>query len=98
VTVSTPLATAIRFSTGNKIEMLITNPSHQPDAVALTPKNRLTLHGKVETQINVALGYLQEDTDVEEEDDFVELAYFKTWIAVRNTLQQVRIIHCYHVV
>ena len=34
---------------------------------------------------------LQDDSDVEEEDDFVELAYFKTWIAVRNTLQQVEI-------
>ena len=27
---------------------------------------------------------------MEDEDDFVELAYFKTWIAVRNTFQQVR--------
>ena len=26
---------------------------------------------------------------MEDEDDFVELAYFKTWIAVRNTFQQV---------
>ena len=31
----------------------------------------------------------QEDAGVEEEDDFMELAYFKTWVTVRNTLQQV---------
>lgn len=59
MTVSTPLSTAIRFSTGNKIEVLITNPSHQPDAASILPKNYLTLHGKVETEINVGLGYLQ---------------------------------------
>ena len=65
ITISTPLrtATAIRFSTGNKIEMLITNQSHEspePEVAALLPKDLLfALHGKVETEINVALGYLQ---------------------------------------
>lgn len=59
VTVSTPLATAVRFSTGNKIEMLILNPSHQSDAPSLITKNYLTLHGKVETEINIALGFIQ---------------------------------------
>ena len=65
ITVSTPLrtATAIRFSTGNKIEMLITNQSQQlseQEAAAFLPQNLLfALHGKVETELNIALGYLQ---------------------------------------
>lgn len=68
MTVSTPAlraATAVRFSTGNKIEMLITNLSHQQPnhphefSGSLLPKNMLSLQGKVETEINVALGYLQ---------------------------------------
>ena len=59
ITVSTPLLTAVRFSTGNKIEMLITNVSHQHDTHILANKNHLTLHGKVETEINVALGCIQ---------------------------------------
>ncbi|XP_019853101.1 PREDICTED: uncharacterized protein KIAA1109-like isoform X3 [Amphimedon queenslandica] len=89
ITVSTPLLTAVRFSTGNKIEMLITNVSHQHNTQILANKSHLTLHGKVETEINVALGCIQGGQNVEEEeDDFVELAYFKTWIAFKNTLQQ----------
>ena len=31
----------------------------------------------------------QDDTGADEEDDFIELAYFKTWVTVKNTLQQV---------
>ena len=68
ITVSTPAlrtATALRFSTGNKIEMLVTNLSHQrtnhsPELCGtVLPMNILSLQGKVETEINVALGYLQ---------------------------------------
>ena len=68
ITVSTPAlrtATALRFSTGNKIEMLITNLSHQQNnhspemSGTVLPLNMLSLQGKVETEINVALGYLQ---------------------------------------
>ena len=64
ITVSTPLrtATTIRFSTGKKIEMLMTNQSQQPseqEAAAFLPQNLLfALHGRVETELNIALGYL----------------------------------------
>lgn len=54
---STPLTTAVRFSTGNKIEMLITNAGHQQDVPSVM--SHLTLHGKVETELSVALGSIQ---------------------------------------
>jgi len=88
VTVSTPLATAIRFSTG-KIEMTLANTSSQswpwpqlPDSA----KNQLSLDGRVEIDINLALGYLK-PVAPDVEDDLCELAYFRTKVAVRNTLQ-----------
>lgn len=88
VTVSTPLATAIRFSTG-KIEMTVTNTSSQQWPWKTLPpsaKNQLSLNGRVEIDINLALGYLQ-DTGPDVVDDLRELAYFRTRISVRNTLQ-----------
>lgn len=90
VTVSTPLATAIRFSTG-KIEMTITNTSSQQWPWKTLPapaaaKNQLSLDGRVEIDLNLALGYLQ-NVGPDVVDDLMELAYFRTRISVRNTLQ-----------
>ena len=91
VTVSTPLATAIRFSTG-KIDMTLANTSSQswpwpqlPDSA----KNQLSLDGRVEIDINLALGYLK-PVAPDVEDDLCELAYFRTKVAVRNTLQNLQ--------
>lgn len=88
VTVSTPLATAIRFSTG-KIEMTVNNTSSQQWPWKTLPpsaKNQLSLDGRVEIDVNLALGYLQ-DLGPDVVDDLRELAYFRTRISVRNTLQ-----------
>ena len=88
VTVSTPLATAIRFSTG-KIEMTLTNTSSQNwkwFGVLSSAEHQLSLDGRVDIDINLALGYLQAvGPDVV--DDLCELAYFRTKVSVRNTLQ-----------
>ena len=88
ITVSTPLSTAIRFSTG-KIEMNVTNTNSQTwPGKSLPPsaKNQLSLDGRVEIDINLALGYLQ-DAGTDVVDDLRELAYFRTRISIRNTLQ-----------
>lgn len=88
VTVSTPLATAIRFSTG-KIEMTITNTSSQQwpwKTLPAAAKNQLSLDGRVEIDLNLALGYLH-NVGPDVVDDLMELAYFRTRISVRNTLQ-----------
>lgn len=88
VTVSTPLATAIRFSTG-KIEMTLTNTSSQAyqwPQLPASAKNQLSLDGRVDIDINLALGYLKAvPPDVV--DDLCELAYFRTKVSIRNTLQ-----------
>ena len=88
ITISTPLATAIRFSTG-KIEMTLANTSsqHWPwKTLPASAKNQLSLDGRVEIDINLALGYLQ-DVGPDIVDDLCELAYFRTRISVRNSLQ-----------
>jgi hypothetical protein len=88
VTVSTPLATAIRFSTG-KIEMTITNTSSQQwpwKTLPAAAKNQLSLDGRVEIDLNLALGYLQ-NVGPDVVDDLMELAYFRTRVSIRNTLQ-----------
>lgn len=88
VTVSTPLDTAIRFSTG-KIEMTLTNTSSQSwqwGALPRSAAHQLSLDGRVDIDINLALGYLQAvGPDVV--DDLCELAYFRTRVSIRNTLQ-----------
>jgi len=91
VTVSTPLATAIRFSTG-KIEMTIVNASAQYGLLKVPPtsaSSQLALDGRVEIDVNLALGYLQ-DKGLDIMDDLRELAYFRTRISIRNTLQNLR--------
>lgn len=89
ITVSTPLSTALRFSTG-KIDMLVNNTSsqllHGPNSLA---RSQLSLSGRVDIDISLALGYLQ-DLKADVVDDFCELAYFRTRIAIRNTQQNVR--------
>lgn len=88
ITVSTPLSTAIRFSTG-KIEMNVANTSSQHWPGKFLPpsaKNQLSLDGRVEIDISLALGYLQ-DVGTDVVDDLRELAYFRTRISIRNTLQ-----------
>ncbi len=88
ITVSTPLSTAIRFSTG-KIEMNVANTSSQHWPGKFLPpsvKNQLSLDGRVEIDISLALGYLQ-DAGTDVVDDLRELAYFRTRISIRNTLQ-----------
>lgn len=90
ITISTPLATAIRFTT-SKIDFTVSNASSQPggqwESLPASAKNQLSLDGKVEIDINLALGYLQHvGPDVV--DDLCELAYFQTRIAIRNTLQK----------
>ena len=84
ITVSTPLATAIRFSTG-KIEMTVS--SQQWPWKTGSAMNQLSLDGRVEIDVNLALGYLH-DTGPDVVDDLKELAYFKTRISIRNTLQK----------
>ncbi len=88
VTVSTPLATAIRFSTG-KIEMTLTNTSSQSwqwPQLPASVKNQLSLDGRVDIDIILALGYLK-PLPPDMEDDLCELAYFRTKVSIRNTLQ-----------
>ncbi len=88
ITVSTPLSTAIRFSTG-KIEMTLSNTSTQPwpwKSLPASAKNQLSLDGRVDIDINLALGYLQ-DVGPDVVEDLCELAYFRTRVSVRNTLQ-----------
>lgn len=88
ITVSTPLATAIRFSTG-KIEMTVANTSSQQwpwETLPASAKDQLSLDGRVEIDMSLALGYLQ-DVGPDVMDDLRELAYFRTRISVRNTLQ-----------
>lgn len=88
VTVSTPLATAIRFSTG-KIETTIANTGSQQWPWKTLPPSavpQLSLDGRVEIDLNLALGYLQ-NVGPDVVDDLMELAYFRTRISVRNTLQ-----------
>lgn len=85
VTVSTPLATAIRFSTG-KIEMTVSSQQWPWKTAPSSVKNQLSLDGRVEIDVNLALGYLQ-DVGPDVMDDLRELAYFKTRISIRNTLQ-----------
>ena len=90
VTVSTPLGTAIRFSTG-KIEMHLTNTSHPVVTTPigpLTPKTQFSLVGRVEIDVTLALGYLQ-DVGPDVIDDLCELAHFKTRISVRNTFENI---------
>ena len=88
ITVSTPLSTALRFSTG-KIDMLVTNTStHLPGPPSLS-RSQLSLSGRVDIDISLALGYLQ-NLKADIVDDFCELAYFRTRIAIRNTQQNVR--------
>jgi hypothetical protein len=85
VTVSTPLCTALRFQT-SRIDMLITNSESQaPLADVPLAKSQLLLLGRVDIHVNLALGYLQDSSS--EDDDFCELAYFKTKISIRNTQQ-----------
>lgn len=87
ITVSTPLATAIRFSTG-KIEMTVSSQQWPWKMMSSSSSamNQLSLDGRVEIDVNLALGYLQ-DVGPDVVDDLRELAYFKTRISVRNTLQ-----------
>lgn len=90
ITVSTPLGTAIRFSTG-KIEMHLTNTSHPVVATPigpLTPKTQFSLVGRVEIDMTLALGYLQ-DVGPDVVDDLCELAHFKTRISIRNTFENI---------
>jgi hypothetical protein len=90
VTVSTPLGTAIRFSTG-KIEMHLTNTSHPVETTPtgpLTPKTQFSLVGRVEIDMTLALGYLQ-DLGPDVVDDLCELAHFKTRISIRNTFENI---------
>ena len=90
ITVSTPLGTAIRFSTG-KIEMHLTNTSHPIVATPigpLTPKTQFSLVGRVEIDMTLALGYLQ-DVGPDVVDDLCELAHFKTRISIRNTFENI---------
>jgi hypothetical protein len=85
VTVSTPLCTALRFQT-SRIDMFITNSESQaPLAGVPVAKSQLLLLGRVDIHVNLALGYLQDSSS--EDDDFCELAYFKTKISIRNTQQ-----------
>lgn len=87
ITVSTPLSTAFRFST-SKIEMTVANTSsqHWPKTLPPAAKDQLSLDGKVEIDVNFALGYLQ-DVGPDVVDDLCELAYFRTRLCIRNTLQ-----------
>ena len=88
ITVSTPLGTAIRFSTG-KIEMHLTNTSHTDVATptgSLIPRTQFSLVGRVEIDMTLALGYLQ-DVGPDVVDDLCELANFKTRISIRNTFE-----------
>lgn len=90
ITVSTPLSTALRFSTG-KIDMLMTanatsQESHGAAASVSAAKSQLTLSGRVEIDITLALGYLQ-DARADVVDEFCELAFFSTRISIRNTQQ-----------
>ena len=90
LTVSTPLGTAIRFSTG-KIDMTMTNTSTHPPGTELQStfaKSQFSLAGKVEIDISLALGYLQ-DNGPDVIDEICELAYFRTKISIRNTVQNV---------
>ena len=90
ITVSTPLGTAIRFSTG-KIEMHLTNTSHPVKTTPigpLTPKTQFSLVGRVEIDVTLALGYLQ-DMGPDVVDDLCELAHFKTRISIRNTFENI---------
>ena len=90
LTVSTPLGTAIRFSTG-KIDMTMTNTSTHPTGTELQStfaKSQFSLAGKVEIDISLALGYLQ-DNGPDVIDEICELAYFRTKISIRNTVQNV---------
>ena len=87
ITVSTPLATAIRFSTG-KIEMTVSS-QQWPWKMSTSAMNQLSLDGRVEIDVNLALGYLQ-DVGPDVMDDLRELAYFKTRISIRNTLQNLQ--------
>lgn len=90
ITVSTPLGTAIRFSTG-KIEMHLTNTSHPAVATPtgpLTPRTQFSLVGRVEIDMTLALGYLQ-DVGPDVVDDLCELAHFKTRISIRNTFENI---------
>ena len=90
ITVSTPLGTAIRFSTG-KIEVHLTNTSHPIVATPigpLTPKTQFSLVGRVEIDMTLALGYLQ-DVGPDVVDDLCELANFKTRISIRNTFENI---------
>ena len=69
--------------------MNVTNTSTQQwPGKTLPPsaKNQLSLDGRVEIDINLALGYLQ-DAGTDVVDDLKELAYFRTRISIRNTLQ-----------
>ena len=90
VTVSTPLGTAIRFSTG-KIEMHLTNTSHPVETTPIAPltsKTQFSLVGRVEIDVTLALGYLQ-DVGPDVIDDLCELAHFKTRISIRNTFENI---------
>ncbi len=84
ITVSTPLSTSLRFSTG-KIDMHVTNTGMHMAAGPTSPiKSQLLLSGRVDIDISLAIGYLK-DSGADEEDDFCELAYFRTRISIRNT-------------
>ena len=90
ITVSTPLGTAIRFTTG-KIEMRLTNTSHSVETTPigpLTPKTQFSLVGRVEIDVTLALGYLQ-DVGPDVVDDLCELAHFKIRISIRNTFENI---------
>ena len=92
ITISTPLATAIRFSTG-KIDMHFFKnraiaSSDASAAPAAGGSSQFSLLGRVEILISLALGYLLHHPDVV--DDFSELAYFRTRISVRNTQENIQ--------
>ena len=66
ITVSTPLSTALRFST-SRIDMGIMNssgvtPSSRQSADTPVTRSQLLLSGRVEINVNLALGYLQVTT------------------------------------
>ncbi|KAG1657990.1 hypothetical protein GQR58_023181 [Nymphon striatum] len=103
ITAMTPTNSAVRFETGN-VELQLSNrvqnmsrgtkhTNANSEFIEISPHcdvavNFVKLFGKVQLDMNLALGQLIKNAVFEEaEPEFQQLAYFKTRIIMRNALQ-----------
>ncbi|KAG1701700.1 hypothetical protein GQR58_004725 [Nymphon striatum] len=88
ITAMTPTNSAVRFETGNVELQLSNRVQNMSRGTKHTNVNFVKLFGKVQLDMNLALGQLIKNAVFEEaEPEFQQLAYFKTRIIMRNALQ-----------